>query len=336
MGDDWVDAEVPVALGKMGPDAFDLLRALAVDTMKPVKLQTFAAEALADVSERHAAVREAGVATLMGLLRGFEHQELGFNTIVASCLVSLEVREAAPFIEAAFASAQVDPGFLGDWEDVQEELGLIPDETFLSLLECEDTAIQFVLREISVDAVGNANRRLDVLERFLSASGRPHAISSVAELRGFLFAMACTPGEVEISAWVKWALEQNDDFADLREGVEVMWAIGDLFQRINAKRLEPGMPEGVTFHADPLANLAGNASVARWSRGLLAGHDWLRHSWEPLTPDEEAVVEEILPILTFFASARMAEQTAPALADRWGVPPEEVASSVVREWPGHT
>ena len=36
----------------------------------------------------------------------------------------MEAKEAAPLIERAFAQGYVDPMVMGDWEDVQIELGL--------------------------------------------------------------------------------------------------------------------------------------------------------------------------------------------------------------------
>jgi hypothetical protein len=40
----------------------------------------------------------------------------------------LQATEAAPLIEGAFAARRVDPMVMGDWEDVQVELGLLSPE----------------------------------------------------------------------------------------------------------------------------------------------------------------------------------------------------------------
>ena len=46
------------------------------------------------------------------------------NAFLVEALVELGAKEAAPLIERAFAEGYVDPMVMGDWEDVQVELGL--------------------------------------------------------------------------------------------------------------------------------------------------------------------------------------------------------------------
>ena len=46
------------------------------------------------------------------------------NAFLVEALLELGAQEAAPLIERAFAQGYVDPMVMGDWEDVQVELGL--------------------------------------------------------------------------------------------------------------------------------------------------------------------------------------------------------------------
>ena len=46
------------------------------------------------------------------------------NGFLVEALVELEAREAIPVIEQAFDKGYVDPIVMGDWDDVQVELGL--------------------------------------------------------------------------------------------------------------------------------------------------------------------------------------------------------------------
>ena len=57
-------------------------------------------------------------------LERFEENEPDVNAFLVEALVELEAKEAAPLIERAFAQGYVDPMVMGDWEDVQVELGL--------------------------------------------------------------------------------------------------------------------------------------------------------------------------------------------------------------------
>jgi len=57
-------------------------------------------------------------------LERFEENESDVNAFLVEALVELGAKEAAPVIERAFAEGYVDPMVMGDWEDVQVELGL--------------------------------------------------------------------------------------------------------------------------------------------------------------------------------------------------------------------
>jgi hypothetical protein len=47
------------------------------------------------------------------------------NSYLISSLINLRAVEAAPLMEEAFAANHVDISIVGDWEDVQIELGLL-------------------------------------------------------------------------------------------------------------------------------------------------------------------------------------------------------------------
>lgn len=47
------------------------------------------------------------------------------NAFIISYLIDLEAVEAAPLIERAYASDDVDITVVGDWEDAQVDLGLL-------------------------------------------------------------------------------------------------------------------------------------------------------------------------------------------------------------------
>jgi hypothetical protein len=57
-------------------------------------------------------------------LERFEENESDVNAFLVEALAELGAKETAPLIERAFAEGYVDPIVMGDWEDVQVELGL--------------------------------------------------------------------------------------------------------------------------------------------------------------------------------------------------------------------
>jgi hypothetical protein len=61
-------------------------------------------------------------------LEYFAANEPDVNGFLILGLVELQATEAAPLIERAFAARSVDLMVMGDWEDVQVELGLLSVE----------------------------------------------------------------------------------------------------------------------------------------------------------------------------------------------------------------
>jgi hypothetical protein len=57
------------------------------------------------------------------------------NSFLVLGLVELQATEAAPLMERAFRARKVDPMIMGDWEDVQVELGLPSAEAIEQRIE---------------------------------------------------------------------------------------------------------------------------------------------------------------------------------------------------------
>ena len=57
-------------------------------------------------------------------LARFEENDDGLNAFIILALVELQAKEAAPLIKKAFAADCVDTMVMGDWDEVQIELGL--------------------------------------------------------------------------------------------------------------------------------------------------------------------------------------------------------------------
>jgi hypothetical protein len=129
--DDWVNEELPVVLGLIGPPALPALRSalpLAARDAEP-----WAAAAIARSLKRIASdfpeTRPAVVAALSEQLALHEEQDGDLNGFLVSYLVDLQAVEAASSIEAAFEADSVSPGIVGDWENVQVALGLLAERT---------------------------------------------------------------------------------------------------------------------------------------------------------------------------------------------------------------
>ena len=122
--DDWIGEEVPRVFSMIGAPAMPALTAYLADETQGLFARIAAAHSLEWISRRYAATRDQSLATLSAQLEHFAGQDPTLNAFLISYLLDLEDVEAAPLIERAFASDQVDLAVAGDWEDAQIELGL--------------------------------------------------------------------------------------------------------------------------------------------------------------------------------------------------------------------
>lgn len=123
--DDYLLDDLPTALGMLGPDALPPLAAfLGRRDLGPFQ-RGGAAQAIAALGGAYPEARPACVDALAGALAHHAVQDPLFNALLAGALVDLRAVEAAPALERAFAAGDVDPTVLGDWEDVQIQLGVL-------------------------------------------------------------------------------------------------------------------------------------------------------------------------------------------------------------------
>ena len=128
---DWALDEIPRVLGMIGPAALEPVRTalarLAVDKETRWIVAASATNALEEIAKRFPETREAVVEALQRQLRWWARQDPDLNASLVSSLVDLQAAEAAPLIEEAFSAGAVNESFVGDWEDVQIELGLLAE-----------------------------------------------------------------------------------------------------------------------------------------------------------------------------------------------------------------
>lgn len=122
--DDWVHEELPVVFGLIGSTALPALAAYLADLSHTDSSRISAIASIEEIGKRWPDARGEALAMLEERLERFEENEPDVNAFLVEALVELGAKEAAPLIERAFAEGYVDPIVMGDWEDVQVELGL--------------------------------------------------------------------------------------------------------------------------------------------------------------------------------------------------------------------
>ena len=116
--------ELPAVLGMIGPAALPALTAYIADSSYDEDARISAISSVEKIGTRWPEARPVCVALLMKQLELFTENEPEVNGFLILALVELQATEAAPLMEQAFAAERVDPIVIGEWEDVQVELGL--------------------------------------------------------------------------------------------------------------------------------------------------------------------------------------------------------------------
>jgi hypothetical protein len=129
LGNAWVREEVPYALGMIGPAALHTATLLLFDEGRDEELRLAAVEVIGTVAFLHRERADEAVALLAKQLEDWPHQSPVLNAALVAQLVLLRDASAAPVMEAAFAAGAVDVEMVGDWEDVQVDLGLLSART---------------------------------------------------------------------------------------------------------------------------------------------------------------------------------------------------------------
>ncbi len=122
--DDWVHEELPAVFNLIGPAALPALAAYLADLSHTDSSRISAITSMEKIGKKWPDARTEALAMLEERLERFEENEPDVNAFLVEALVELGAKEAAPLIERAFAEGYVDPMVMGDWEDVQVELGL--------------------------------------------------------------------------------------------------------------------------------------------------------------------------------------------------------------------
>lgn len=125
--DDWRISELPQVLGMIGPAAISPALRMAAREDLDEYTRYSAMNVLTQVATRWPDARDQCVEVLTAFLRNWRDQEPEFNAAVIAELVDMNATEAAPLMNAAFEADAVDISMNGDWEDVQVELGLLPE-----------------------------------------------------------------------------------------------------------------------------------------------------------------------------------------------------------------
>jgi len=121
--DDWA-SEIVDVIGNIGTEALAPLKAFLSDTSQKDMARADAAEAIQKVAENYPEHRSEAVQMISDQLAKYNEQAPELNAFLIGSLITLNAVEAAPIIENAFRARKVDSWIIGNWGDVEVELGL--------------------------------------------------------------------------------------------------------------------------------------------------------------------------------------------------------------------
>ena len=124
---DWKLTDLPIVLGMIGPAAIPVVRRMVAREALDEFTRYAAMHVLTEVATRWPEARDQAVEVLTAFLQNWRDQDPELNAFVITNLMHSGATEAAPLMAAAFEADAVDLSACGDWEDVQVEMGLLPE-----------------------------------------------------------------------------------------------------------------------------------------------------------------------------------------------------------------
>ncbi len=122
--DDWITEEMPWVYGLIGPSTIPILAQYLQSAAQNLWGRMTSVSCLRAIAEEHAEGREEAITVLITQLKSHHQNGEELNGLLITELIELKATEAAPIIEQAYRSGEVDELMAGTWPDCQVSLGL--------------------------------------------------------------------------------------------------------------------------------------------------------------------------------------------------------------------
>jgi hypothetical protein len=123
--DDWIGEDASEVFALIGLAAIHPIAEYLKDNANSLFARVAAADALRQIGKVHPETREECARILASVLENYQQNDEGLNGFIIYDLVELKAVEYLDLIERAFTADTVDEMIMGDFEDVQVQLGLI-------------------------------------------------------------------------------------------------------------------------------------------------------------------------------------------------------------------
>lgn len=121
---EWAQEEVPKVMSLIGPSALPAVQDYISKSSRCLSGRLSAINYFRELQKRYPDERERCIEALAKLLANYKKNDPGINGFLILGLCDLKAVDQAPDIKKAFDARRVDLMVMGDWDDVQVELGL--------------------------------------------------------------------------------------------------------------------------------------------------------------------------------------------------------------------
>jgi HEAT repeat protein len=138
--DDWAGEELIDVFAVIGPAAIQPLAAYLADQANKTYARATAADSLREIAGLFPESRDECVTGLASALEGYQQNDETINGFIIYAMVRLKDLEHLGLIEQAYQADKVDEFIMGDFEDVQVDLGILaerktPPRSFLPSMD---------------------------------------------------------------------------------------------------------------------------------------------------------------------------------------------------------
>lgn len=125
--DDWILEEFPVIFQMIGKQAAPALMIYAQNRENLLFARVASLDGIIKIGKTDPEFKSECIDFLRSCLKHYEEDDPGINANYISGLTDLKDMESLDLIEEAYEAGCVDETLIGDWEDIQIQLGLIAE-----------------------------------------------------------------------------------------------------------------------------------------------------------------------------------------------------------------
>lgn len=122
--DDWSHSEIPIVMRLIGPSAIPTIQRYLTDPSHDLYGYSSAIDCLEELGKRYPQEKDSCIDILAQQLANFKENDPSLNGFLISGLCHLNATDKVSDIRRAFAARRVDYTIIGDWDEVQVQLGL--------------------------------------------------------------------------------------------------------------------------------------------------------------------------------------------------------------------